>query len=432
MTSTLVLAVGLELPFLITPNSAWQSAGFLLTSVGSIKEAVNLFYDSDFDVIVLGHSIPFESKERLAFLIRKSGSSIPVVCLGDPSKERDLFADATLVGDPDVLIASIARLLAREARKPVAGSALQPILSAMTAGDSRTNLDHTQMSIYNAKPAERYAGRFREFDREVQAAKHDSIQHDLSQALDRNEMTLYYQPKIDMRTGSIVGSEALSRWINSTRGLVPPTRFIPIAEESDLIVEIGAWALREACTQARNWIQTGLPARTVAVNVSEVQLQKEGFAESLFTILSETGLDPACLEIDVAAGSLLKHIDRARSVLRPIRKEGVQVIADNLGPTYPNFSMLKNLHVDALKIDRSFVRRITTHPEARTKVSAMMSLGHRMNLRVIAEGVETIEHLEFLWEHGCDEAQGFYFGEPLPPEMIPVQSRRDAIFSRAH
>lgn len=195
------------------------------------------------------------------------------------------------------------------------------------------------------------------------------------------------------------------------------------------MLSIGTWVLREACKQARAWVDAGLPTRRVTVNISEVQLQREDFQEELFAVLNETGLDPGYLELDVTASVLMKHLERTTSILRFIQNKGVQVSADNLGAGYPNFGRLRKLPLNALKIDRSFVRKIESNPENKTRVSAIINLGHRMNLRVIAEGVESIEHLEFLWEHSCDEAQGYYLGQPMPPEQLPDRSARSRFMS---
>jgi EAL domain-containing protein (putative c-di-GMP-specific phosphodiesterase class I) len=245
-----------------------------------------------------------------------------------------------------------------------------------------------------------------------------SIEEDLRRALERREFTLHYQPKINLRTGAITGAEALLRWTHPTRGSVHPLKFIPVAEDSGLILPIGAWVMREACTQARAWLDAGLPLTTMAVNVSPVQFRNENFLEDLFATLGETGLQPEFLELEVTESVLMKHRELAASILKTLRARGVQVSVDDFGTGYSSLSYLQQFPLDALKIDQSFIRRITTNPNGTTLVSAIIRMGQSLNLRVIAEGVETAEDLAFLKAQQCDEAQGHYFSRPVPPEQF--------------
>jgi len=227
-------------------------------------------------------------------------------------------------------------------------------------------------------------------DRNRRAAERRSIEEDLRHALERNELTLLYQPKIDLKTGAVTGMEALSRWMHSTRGSVPPTQFIPIAEESSLILHIGAWVLRKACSQARAWLDAGLHIGSVTVNISEAQLQSEDFPEGLFATLSATGLDPEYLELDISANVLGKHPERTIYILKSVRDKGVRVSAENVGHGYSCLSSIQKLPLDALKIDGAFVRRIGRIPEFETTDKATIRMGQSLNLRVIAGGVEEV------------------------------------------
>ena len=242
-----------------------------------------------------------------------------------------------------------------------------------------------------------------------------SIEEDLRRALKRREFTLHYQPKINLKTGAITGAEALLRWTHPTRGSVPPLKFIPVAEDSGLILPIGAWVMREACTQARAWLDAGLPLTTMAVNVSAVQFRNENFLEDLFATLGETGLDPEFLELEVTESVLMEQRELAASILKTLRAKGVQVSVDDFGTGYSSLSYLQQFPLDALKIDQSFIRRITTNPNGTTLVSAIIRMGQSLNLRVVAEGVETAADLAFLKAQQCDEAQGYYFSRPVPP-----------------
>ena len=280
--------------------------------------------------------------------------------------------------------------------------------------DAETLIKNADTAMYHAKKNGRPNYEFFKPEMMVEAVECQSIEQDLRHALDRKEFTLHYQPKIDLKTWSIVGAEALSRWSHPTRGPVPPAQFIPIAEESGLILSIGAWVLHEACTQARAWADAGMPARTMAVNISEVQLQDDHFLDGLFETLNATGLDPGSLELDITESALRKRLQQTASILKVLRDRGVKVSADNFGTGYSSLTTLRELPLDALKIDRRFISRIAGNPDETTKVSTIIEMGQNLNLRVIAEGVETTKDLEFLWTHHCDEAMGYYFGQPVP------------------
>jgi PAS domain S-box-containing protein len=221
------------------------------------------------------------------------------------------------------------------------------------------------------------------------------------------------QPKINLKTGEITGAEALLRWTHPIRGLVSPAEFIPVAEDSGLLLPIGRWVLREACKQARSWLNAGLPLPSVAVNISAMQFRDAGFLDGAFAILKETGLDPRYLELELTESVLMKRAESAASVLQALRGRGVQVAVDDFGTGYSSLSYLRKFPIDALKIDQSFVRQITTTPDDTSIVTAVISMGRSLKLRVIAEGVETQEEMEFLQALHCDEAHGYYFGRPV-------------------
>jgi diguanylate cyclase (GGDEF)-like protein/PAS domain S-box-containing protein len=241
---------------------------------------------------------------------------------------------------------------------------------------------------------------------------------DLRLAMERSELTLHYQPKVDLKTGAFIGAEALSRWNHPTRGTIAPGQFIPLAEESGLILPIGAWVFDEACKQARAWAEAGMPAKTMAVNISGVQFQTEDFLDGLFAAFNRNGLDPRVMELDVPESVLMHDPERTALILKSLRDKGVHVSVDNFGTGNSSLTNLQELPVDAIKIDRSFVRQITTVPGGTAAVEAFIGMARSLDLRVIAQGVETAEDLEFLWEHDCDEAQGNFFGRPVPPDQL--------------
>jgi diguanylate cyclase (GGDEF)-like protein/PAS domain S-box-containing protein len=286
--------------------------------------------------------------------------------------------------------------------------------------DAETLIKNADTAMYQAKENGRQTYRFFEPVMNVRAVERQSIEEDLRRALERDEFVLHYQPKIDLRTGRITGAEALVRWMHPTRGLLAPAHFIPIAEDSGLILPIGNWVLREACRQARAWLDAGVPVGTMAVNVSAMELGGENFLEGLFAILTETGLDPGALEIELTESVLMKHAASAASILLSLRERGVHVAVDDFGTGYSSLSYLREFPIDALKIDQSFVRQITATEDDTTIVTAVISMARSLNLRVVAEGVETPEQLAFLKARECDEAQGYHFSRPVPADQFAM------------
>jgi EAL domain-containing protein (putative c-di-GMP-specific phosphodiesterase class I) len=235
----------------------------------------------------------------------------------------------------------------------------------------------------------------------------------LRHAIQRDEFTLYYQPSMNLSTGMIAGVEALIRWRHTTRGIIGPTQFISIAEESGLIVPIGRWALREACRQAQAWQDTGLPPIRLAVNISAVELRSNGFVDGVKTILVETGFDPRHLELELTETFLMQDSKSTALVLRALKELGLKLALDDFGTGYSSLSYMKRFPIDTLKIDRSFVRDLTTDADDACIVSAVINMGKSLHMGVVAEGVETRDQLTFLQEHTCPEAQGYYFSRPL-------------------
>jgi diguanylate cyclase (GGDEF)-like protein/PAS domain S-box-containing protein len=283
--------------------------------------------------------------------------------------------------------------------------------------DAETLIKNADTAMYQAKENGRQSYRFFKPAMNVRAVERQSIEESLRRALERNEFTLHYQPKIDLRTGAITGAEALLRWTHPTHGLVSPARFIPVAEDCGLILPIGAWVLREACGQARAWVDAGLPVATMAVNVSAMEFQNENFLRNLTAILAETGLDPSSLELELTESVLMRRAESTASILQSVREKGVQVAVDDFGTGYSSLSYLRKFPVDALKIDQSFVRQISDGEDT-TIVTAVIAMARSLKLRVVAEGVETVGELTFLRAHQCDEAQGYYFSRPVPPQQF--------------
>ena len=284
--------------------------------------------------------------------------------------------------------------------------------------DVETLIKNADTAMYQAKENGPQSYRFFMPAMNVRAVERQSIEASLRRALERQEFALHYQPIINLRTWEISGAEALLRWTHPVRGNVSPAEFISVAEDCGLILSIGNWVLREACKQARAWMDLGLPVGTVAVNISAIEFRDEHFLDGVFAVLKDTGLDPRSLELELTESVLMKRAESTESILKTLRERGVQVAVDDFGTGYSSLSYLRKFSIDALKIDQSFVRQITTAPDETTIVTAVISMGRSLKLRVVAEGVETQEELAFLQAHQCDEAQGYFFSRPLPPEQF--------------
>ncbi|MGA8232090.1 MAG: EAL domain-containing protein [Candidatus Acidiferrales bacterium] len=282
--------------------------------------------------------------------------------------------------------------------------------------NAETLIKNADTAMYQAKENGRQSYQFFKPAMNVRAVERQSIEESLRRALERQEFALHYQPKVDLRTGAITGAEALIRWTHPTRGPVSPGQFIPIAEECGLILPISKWVLREACQQARKWVDAGLPTISMGVNISSMEFRDDSFLDRVFAILEETGLDPRSLELELTEGVLMKRAQSAASVLQTLRARGIQIAVDDFGTGYSSLSYLMKFPIDALKIDQSFVRQITTSPDETSIVTAVISMGRSLKLRVVAEGVETQEELAFLQAHHCDEAQGYFFSRPIAPQ----------------
>ncbi|MGB6431307.1 MAG: EAL domain-containing protein [Candidatus Acidiferrales bacterium] len=284
--------------------------------------------------------------------------------------------------------------------------------------DAETLIKNADTAMYQAKEHGRQRYQFFKPEMNVRAVERQSVEESLRRALERREFALHYQPMIDLRSGEITGAEALIRWTHPTRGLVSPAQFIPVAEDCGLILPIGNWVLREACKQARAWADSGLIATKMSVNISAVMFRDDHFLDGVFAILDQSGLDPKFLELELTESILMKRVGTTQSILANLRAKGVQVAVDDFGTGYSSLSYLTKFPIDSLKIDQSFIRQISTAPGENTIVTAIISMGRDLNLRVVAEGVETREELAFLQAHDCDEAQGYYFSRPVPADQF--------------
>ena len=242
---------------------------------------------------------------------------------------------------------------------------------------------------------------------------------ELARALQRQEFVLHYQPQVDARTGGIVAVEALVRWLHPLRGLVAPAHFIPLAEETGLIVPLGAWVLRAACRQARAWRAQGLPILRVAVNLSARQLGDERLVEKVDAALRDAGIEAPSLELEITESLVAKDPEQAVRLLRELCARGVRLMVDDFGTGYSSLAHLKRFPLDGLKIDRAFVKNLPADRRDASITRAVISMAHELGLCVVAEGVESAEQLAFLTAHGCDFLQGYHLGAPMPAERLP-------------
>ncbi len=296
--------------------------------------------------------------------------------------------------------------------------------------DGETLIRCADLAMYQAKANDRQSYRFFEPAMNARALERRRIEAGLHRALERREFVLHYQPRIDLHTGQLAGAEALIRWMHPERGLVLPAEFVPVAEDCGLMAVIGRWVLAEACRQAQSWIDEGRQPIAMAVNISAIELRDAHFLEHVGAVLHDSRLDPRCLELELTESSLMQHVPSTVVVLQALKNLGVKLSIDDFGTGYSSLSYLRQFPISALKIDQSFVRGITADPVDTAIVCAVIGLGRSLGLRVVAEGVETHDELEFLRTQQCDEGQGYYFSRPVPAAEFDALPRR-SVFARA-
>ena len=281
------------------------------------------------------------------------------------------------------------------------------------ATDAGTLMRNADFAMLHAKNNGRNSYQFFKPEMNMRALDRHSLENGLRNALDREQLVLHYQPKIDLKTGAVVGAEALVRWRHPERGLVLPSQFIPVAEECGFIVPISRWILREGCAQARAWQNAGLPAVSIAINTSAVELRSGDFVAEVRAALVESGLEARYLELELTEMFLMQDLKTTSLVLHELKSMGVHIALDDFVTGYSSLRYLKGLPIDTLKIDQSFVHDLMTDDSDASVVRAVIGMGESLHMLVVAEGVETREQLEFLREHNCPQGQGFYFSQPV-------------------
>ena len=285
-------------------------------------------------------------------------------------------------------------------------------------------LRRAEMALRCAKAASRGSYRFYALEMSNAADERLSLENDLRRAVELGQLELHYQPKVDIGTNRIRSAEALLRWRHPTRGLIAPNVFIPIAEDTGLIVQIGEWVLRETCRQVRAWIDSGMSPVRVAVNLSAKQFRHVDLVAVIRSALEQAQLQPGHLELELTESAIMDDAEKSASTLEFLSTMGVHISIDDFGTGYSSLSYLRRFPLDKLKIDRSFVRDLLSSPDDASIVKAIISLAHNLRLRVVAEGVETAEQLGYLRELGCDQYQGFFCSPAVPPPAFEALLQR--------
>jgi diguanylate cyclase (GGDEF)-like protein len=316
------------------------------------------------------------------------------------SRIRDGLAEPLRIADLEVIVT------------PSIGVAVFP----EDGQDVETLLKNADTAMYFAKSTGKNCSQYFSRSMNEVALRRLTMENLLRRAVKQEELFLCYQPQIDLTTLKLCGAEALLRWKSSELGMVSPVEFIPVAEESGLIISIGEWVLRNACAQAKSWRDDGIPLPRIAVNISVLQFIQTSFPDLIARVLKETGLPPSALELELTESLLMKNEENAIDILKALKDLGVQIAIDDFGTGYSSLSRLKHFPIDRIKIDRSFIRSITTDAGDKAIATAIISMADSMNLRVVAEGVETDSQFNLLRAKSCDEVQGYYVSKPLPAE----------------
>ena len=368
--------------------------------------------------------------QRIGGCIRESdsvgrlGGDEFMIVLPDLAKGQDsIHVCQTMVG-------AFSRPFAVDGRELFVTCSIGVSLFPNDGGDRQTLIRNADTALYRAKELGRNNYQFYTADMNARAFERLALENDLRKALEREELRVYYQPKVSLESGEITGAEALVRWLHPDLGLIAPNQFIPLAEESGLIVPIGEYVLRSACAQNQSWREAGLAPINVAVNLSARQLREAGFISTVSGVLEETGLAPGCLELELTESMLMQSVEGPAAVLGRLKELGILLAMDDFGTGFSSLSYLKRFPIDQLKIDRSFIKDVVTDTNDGEIVRAIIAMGRSLKLKLVAEGVEEREQMEFLRAHGCDEMQGYYFSAPLPAADFTDLLRRHRIGSQ--
>jgi len=334
---------------------------------------------------------------------------------------------AQVASSASALMASLTRPFEIEDEQFMVTCSIGIAMHPGKTADGQTLIEQADIAMYRAKQSGRNNYRF--YDERMSVENHErlALEFDLRQGLENQEFVLHYQPRVDLKTGAIVGAEALLRWQHATRGMIAPAQFIGLAEETGLIVPLGSWVLRSACAQQAAWRRDGIAATVIAVNVSTRQFGEPDFVETVAATLAETGLPAESLELELTESMIMDDVEEAILILGRLRTLGVKLSIDDFGTGYSSLAYLKRFPISALKIDQSFVRDIVDDQDDRLIVASIIGLAHNLQLKVVAEGVENVAQLNYLAQQNCDEIQGYHFSRPVTAEeffhMISAKKR---------
>jgi diguanylate cyclase (GGDEF)-like protein len=326
------------------------------------------------------------------------------------------------------LLAALSKPFNIEAQEIAVAASIGIAVCPSDGTDADALLKNADTAMFHAKANGRSGYYFYSQSMNESSRQKLSLENELRKGLERDEFRVHYQPKVDARTGMLTGAEALIRWQHPTRGLLTASEFFYVAEETGLVRPIGEWVFNTVCAQIATWLRLGITPVPVAVNFSAAQFRQERLVESLSRTLRETGVDPEYLELELTEGTIMQNEDEAIRSMSELRKLGVKISVDDFGTGYSSLSRLKHFTLDALKIDRSFVSELADNQGDRAITKAIIAMAHSLNLKVIAEGVETEEQLRFLQQHGCDEIQGWITGRPISAEAFEEKLTAGRLF----
>ncbi len=395
------------------------------------KQVAVLFLDLDrFKIIndTLGHSIGDILLQEIADRLKTCVREVDTVARLGGDEFTIILSSINGAGDAEQVAGKVMKTLAQpfsvEGHELFVTTSIGICLFPTDSDDPASLIKKADIAMYSAKAQGRNNYMFYDPAMDHNADRRLILTNGLRRALDREEFCIHYQPKVDTVSGAITAMEALIRWEHPELGLVSPGDFIPIAEETGIIIPLGEWVMRRSCEQIRLWQQDGLPAVRIAVNLSGYQLQHRDFVQSVKRVLDQVGLTGELLEFEVTETVIMQNPDFAVAILNQLRELGIHISIDDFGTGYSSLAHLKRFSVNTLKIDKSFVRDVESNSTDAAIASAIISMGNSLNLRVIAEGVETEGQLAFLKDRKCDEIQGFLFSRPLPPDEAAAFLRK--------
>ncbi|HEX6828186.1 MAG TPA: EAL domain-containing protein, partial [Burkholderiales bacterium] len=382
----------------------------------------------------VGDSLLVSVAERLCAAVREGdtvariGGDEFVVVIADADREEHITAATQRIMD------AVVESMVIKGKELYASASIGVSIYPRDGTDAETLIKNADVAMYRAKEQGRNNYQFYTPEMNARLAERVNLVAGLRGALSRNEFKLYYQPLVDVRDGNIVALEVLTRWHHPQRGVVSPSVFIPVTEETGLIRPLGEWVLVNACEQGKAWRDMGLPGIVVAVNLSANQFRQKNLVGTVERALRNTGLDSAHLELELTESVVMYNVDEVLATLRDLKSIGVRISLDDFGTGYSSLSYLKRFPIDKLKIDRSFVRDVITNPEDAAIARAVIAMAHSLDLRVVAEGVETAEQLDFLRANQCDQFQGYYYARPLPAsestELLRRTQKRPALSTK--